>query len=179
MIRHGKKHEWYAALNGLVIAVSSVGSMISATMWQGYVVLIPCVIGSIYCNWFWRKRLGYDRESAQVWLENGAFDIDTRLQNIVAADSEKSSTSAAPDSKSFNVVYEQRFLLELYGCYLAMLQETDLYLDEKSRVLCFVNSTMSQSLDTAVITVHFTAAEPQPLSRPALASRPVDVLDRD
>nr|POE92330.1 hypothetical protein CFP56_70401 [Quercus suber] len=131
MIRHGRRHEWYAALNGSAIAISSVGSMISATMWQGYVVLIPCVVGSVYCNWFWRKRLGYDRESAQVWLENGDLDLDARLQDLVAADAEKSRRRQKQNDESLDKVYETRFLLELYGCYLVIAQQRERSVDEE------------------------------------------------
>ena len=65
------KHQMYAMLIGLSMWVTAVGSMMSATMWHGYVVLIPSIIGSIIATWFWRAELGYNRQSCQDWNSSG------------------------------------------------------------------------------------------------------------
>lgn len=56
--RKFQNHAFVHGVNGLV---AGAASMVTATMWWGYVVLVPCIIGLILCNYFWRWRLGYDR----------------------------------------------------------------------------------------------------------------------
>ncbi|RAO69215.1 uncharacterized protein BHQ10_005227 [Talaromyces amestolkiae] len=51
----------HATLNGITGVVAGAASLVTATMWWGYVVLIPCIIISVVVNYFWRHRLGYDR----------------------------------------------------------------------------------------------------------------------
>jgi len=51
----------YVTINGVTSLLGGAGSLISATMWQGYVILIPVIISSISCNFFWRHMVGYDR----------------------------------------------------------------------------------------------------------------------
>lgn len=51
----------HAALTGLTCFVSGIAALITATMWWGYVVLLPCVITSGLANVFWRRRVGYER----------------------------------------------------------------------------------------------------------------------
>ncbi|PWY94581.1 hypothetical protein BO94DRAFT_531526, partial [Aspergillus sclerotioniger CBS 115572] len=53
--------QWHAIVNGINGIVAGAASLVTATMWYGYVVLIPCIVSLIACNWFWRVRLGYDR----------------------------------------------------------------------------------------------------------------------
>ncbi|KAJ9659179.1 hypothetical protein H2198_003321 [Neophaeococcomyces mojaviensis] len=56
-----RNHEAYALINGTTLLVSSAGSLISTTMWWGYVMLIPCILASVYCNILWRSKVGYYR----------------------------------------------------------------------------------------------------------------------
>lgn len=51
----------HAVLNGITGVVAGAASLVTATMWWGYVVLIPCIIVSIAANYLWRHWLGYDR----------------------------------------------------------------------------------------------------------------------
>ncbi|KAM0228509.1 hypothetical protein ACHAPO_010710 [Fusarium lateritium] len=48
-------------LNGASNVLGGVGSMLTAERWWGYVILIPVIISSIFCNIWWRHRVGYDR----------------------------------------------------------------------------------------------------------------------
>jgi hypothetical protein len=81
--------------------------MVTAERWWGYVVLIPCIISLIAVNFFWRKKLGYDRplltdfslgESQltssledleyTIAMQRGLAKLDTALpQTIVQVDS--------------------------------------------------------------------------------------------
>ncbi|KAJ5354843.1 hypothetical protein N7541_005887 [Penicillium brevicompactum] len=56
-----RRFQWHAAINGLNGLVAGAASMVTAERWWGYVVLIPCIISLILCNYFWRKKIGYDR----------------------------------------------------------------------------------------------------------------------
>ncbi|UZP39342.1 hypothetical protein NXS19_007158 [Fusarium pseudograminearum] len=48
-------------LNGVSNILGGVASMLTAERWWGYVILIPVIISSIFCNIWWRHRVGYDR----------------------------------------------------------------------------------------------------------------------
>ncbi|KIY01613.1 uncharacterized protein Z520_03165 [Fonsecaea multimorphosa CBS 102226] len=54
--------------HALVLAVTGLaagaGGLITATMWWGYIILVPCIISNIYCNWMWRHQIGYERPIA-------------------------------------------------------------------------------------------------------------------
>jgi hypothetical protein len=41
--------------------VAGAASLVTATMWWGYPILVPCIISSVFCNYIWRQRIGYDR----------------------------------------------------------------------------------------------------------------------
>lgn len=56
-----RRFQWHAAVNGLNGLVAGAASMVTAERWWGYVVLIPCIISLVFCNYFWRKKIGYDR----------------------------------------------------------------------------------------------------------------------
>ncbi|KAJ5691885.1 hypothetical protein N7462_001308 [Penicillium macrosclerotiorum] len=56
-----RRFQWHSFINGLNGLVAGAGSMVTAERWWGYIVLIPCIISLIMCNYFWRKKLGYDR----------------------------------------------------------------------------------------------------------------------
>ncbi|KAF5005283.1 hypothetical protein FDECE_8269 [Fusarium decemcellulare] len=51
----------FYAINGTATILGGVGSMLTAERWWGYVILIPVIISSLFCNVWWRKRVGYDR----------------------------------------------------------------------------------------------------------------------
>jgi hypothetical protein len=55
----------HAALNGLSGLVAGGASLVTATLWYGYPILVPCILLSIFCNYVWRKRIGYDRPLIQ------------------------------------------------------------------------------------------------------------------
>ncbi|RBR18674.1 uncharacterized protein FIESC28_05951 [Fusarium coffeatum] len=51
----------FFVVNGASNVLGGVGSMLTAERWWGYVILIPVIISSIFCNIWWRHRVGYDR----------------------------------------------------------------------------------------------------------------------
>ncbi len=52
---------FHAALNGIAASVAGAASLATASMWWGYVVLLPCLATSVLVNYFWRHRVGYER----------------------------------------------------------------------------------------------------------------------
>lgn len=56
-----RRFQWHAIVNGINGLVAGAASMVTAERWWGYIVLIPCIISLILCNYFWRKKIGYDR----------------------------------------------------------------------------------------------------------------------
>lgn len=59
--RRARKVQVFSVINGTATILGGVGSMITATMWWGYVILIPVIIASLFCNIWWRKMMGYTR----------------------------------------------------------------------------------------------------------------------
>ncbi|KAL5343269.1 hypothetical protein BJX70DRAFT_355031 [Aspergillus crustosus] len=59
--RRFRRFQWHAAVNGINGIVAGMASMVTAKMWWGYVVLIPCVVVMIALNLLWKMKLGYDR----------------------------------------------------------------------------------------------------------------------
>lgn len=70
-----RRFQGHAILNGVTGLVAGAGSLVTATRWWGYVVLIPCILSLIFCNYFWRLRLGYDR---LVFGVPGAMSVDLK-----------------------------------------------------------------------------------------------------
>ncbi|KAK4565953.1 hypothetical protein LTR86_003802 [Recurvomyces mirabilis] len=198
MTAHARKHQFYAAVNAATVLVSGAGSLVSATMWYGYVIIVPCVFGSVFANLFWRFRLGYNRKLYKDWIGR-CVDFDLRshltllhnvrlsmkagrlpdiwtqrqntddysdlvgvlqhfgladifgchIMNIQARSDEKpASTSGSrrslalkdmrscdptlaqsalaktfSDTNAHTLRDQERFLLELYGCYLVVMQK--------------------------------------------------------
>ncbi|KAL2842320.1 hypothetical protein BJX68DRAFT_244890 [Aspergillus pseudodeflectus] len=61
VLQRYRRLQWHSGINGVNGLVAGMASMVTARMWWGYVVLIPCVIVMIAGNLFWRRKLGYDR----------------------------------------------------------------------------------------------------------------------
>lgn len=60
--KRGKKLQLYCGINGSVTFVGGIASMLTATQWWAYVILIPVIVLSFTSNWFWRTRLGYSHD---------------------------------------------------------------------------------------------------------------------
>ncbi|KAL7906399.1 hypothetical protein GGI35DRAFT_108010 [Trichoderma velutinum] len=59
--RRSRNVQIYTSINGTATLVGGAGSMVTATRWWGYVVLIPVILASLFCNYWWRTRAGYTR----------------------------------------------------------------------------------------------------------------------
>ncbi|KAL7934604.1 hypothetical protein V8C35DRAFT_301386 [Trichoderma chlorosporum] len=59
--RRSRNLQIYTSINGTATLVGGAGSMVTATRWWGYVMLIPVIMASLFCNFWWRTRAGYTR----------------------------------------------------------------------------------------------------------------------
>lgn len=59
--RRVRNVQLYTVMTGVASILGGVGSMMTATLWYGYVILIPVIVSSVLCNVWWRHGLGYDR----------------------------------------------------------------------------------------------------------------------
>jgi hypothetical protein len=80
-----RRFQWHAGINGVNGLVAGAASMVTAERWWGYVVLIPCIIILIVCNYFWRKRLGYDRPLVGLTgsIKKQSASLVEELQHVI------------------------------------------------------------------------------------------------
>lgn len=79
----------YTAMTGVASILGGVGSMMTATLWYGYVILIPVIVSSVLCNVWWRYGLGYDRP---------LFHDDARDMSAASLTSEMEHVALAQDA---------------------------------------------------------------------------------
>ncbi|TQB73014.1 hypothetical protein MPDQ_006264 [Monascus purpureus] len=96
----------HAVINGLTGLVAGAASMVTATRWWGYVMLIPCILLSIFFNYFWRWKLGYDRP---LWNESECERTSSRRSRSLFEELEYVTTihnalvQSGPDSLSLTL----------------------------------------------------------------------------
>ncbi|KAH7161093.1 hypothetical protein EDB81DRAFT_783804 [Dactylonectria macrodidyma] len=73
--------ELFFALNGPTTLIGGVASMLAATRWWAYVILIPVIISSFFCNYWWRKRAGYDRPYLDLQTNMNAAGLVRALES--------------------------------------------------------------------------------------------------
>lgn len=81
-IRTVKTH---TAINGVTGLVAGGASLVTATRWEGYLVLAPCIALSILCNYIWRNRIGYDRPLIRQRLRIDKISLIEELKAIASA----------------------------------------------------------------------------------------------
>ncbi|KAK2595486.1 hypothetical protein QQS21_006826 [Conoideocrella luteorostrata] len=82
--RRARKVQVFCVINGTATVLGGVASMVTATRWWGYVVLIPVIIASIFCNIWWRKMMGYTRSEGHPAMARA--DLVHALQFAAAAE---------------------------------------------------------------------------------------------
>jgi hypothetical protein len=109
-IRRVKTH---AAVNAITGITAGAASLVTATNWQGYPILIPCIISAITCNYIWRNRIGYDRPLVRQRVNLDKTSLLEELEHITSireifktADPAEWFSKAIPDSESLVSVLE-------------------------------------------------------------------------
>ncbi|PYH84283.1 hypothetical protein BO82DRAFT_352263 [Aspergillus uvarum CBS 121591] len=87
--------QFHAVINGVNGVVAGAASMVTATMWYGYVVLVPCIVSLILLNVFWRARLGYDRS-----LGTFSTGLDSELCTTATATAANTVHTTIPEDDS-------------------------------------------------------------------------------
>jgi hypothetical protein len=123
----------HALINGTTGVFAGVASLITATRWWGYVILIPCIVSSIYCNYFWRRRIGYERPFVRQMLRMDKISLTRELefvssvQQLLKEAPSESLQRLASDYKSIASVIEFIVMNDLFEDFcIRLLHDTHL-----------------------------------------------------
>ncbi|OBT80072.1 hypothetical protein VF21_01111 [Pseudogymnoascus sp. 05NY08] len=127
--------QMYTAIVGVTGIIAGAASLISATMWWGYVILIPVIISSISCNYIWRKKIAYERPLVQRALGLSKVSLLRELESIVAVQRILKEAPFEPlyklvsDSQSITSVIEFIVMNDLFEDFCVRLLD-DTHLSE-------------------------------------------------
>ncbi|PHH64266.1 hypothetical protein CDD81_4750 [Ophiocordyceps australis] len=97
LVRQRVRHvQIFCIVNGSATLLGGAASMLTASYWWAYVILIPVIVSSLFCNLWWRRRLGYTR--AQPRLDDSPLelaDLASRLEFAAMAEHVMRSNSHA------------------------------------------------------------------------------------
>ena len=150
----------HATLNGTTGAVAGVASLVTATMWWGYVVLAPCIVSSFLANYLWRHRVGYDRPFVQQVLSMDEVLLASELrfvssaQRVLEEDPSGSLSRLVSDPKSIASVIEFITKNDLFEDFcVRLLKDTDLstaLFDPSNETLIIDSQRLSAADDRSV-----------------------------
>ncbi|KAG5979938.1 hypothetical protein E4U55_004562 [Claviceps digitariae] len=130
--RRARKVQVYSVINGTATVLGGVASMITATRWWGYVVLIPVILSSIFCNVWWRKKIGYTRSEGHPPIER--HELVHALELAAAAEFSPTDEVEAVRQWCPELPYTLVDTLSLLSCHslfprfcLAVVANSDLY----------------------------------------------------
>jgi hypothetical protein len=69
----------------MVGVVAGAASLVTATLWYSYPILVPCIILSILRNYVWRHRIGYDRPLIRQRLRVDKISLIEELKSVISA----------------------------------------------------------------------------------------------
>ncbi|KAJ4386787.1 hypothetical protein N0V93_009685 [Gnomoniopsis smithogilvyi] len=137
--------QMHAALNGITGVVAGAAAMVTATMWWGYVVLIPCIVTSGLVNIFWRRRLGYERPLVTHHITSIDQDIVVEALRFADACRRRVMYGRESDSKdAFTTLVENP---DSIMSALEVIQKTNLF--EEFCVRIFKDEDLYQRLFTS------------------------------
>jgi hypothetical protein len=129
-IRTVKTH---AAINGVTGIVAGAASLVTATLWYGYPVLVLCIISSILCNYIWRHRIGYDRPLIRQTMRMDKISLIEELKSVSSARQilkeapPESLLKLVPDPESITSIIEFIIKNNLFEDFcIRLLQDTSL-----------------------------------------------------
>ncbi|KAF4633164.1 hypothetical protein G7Y89_g4954 [Cudoniella acicularis] len=127
----------HASLLGMTGLIAGGASLVTATLWYGYPVLIPCIIMSVFCNQMWRRRIGYDRPLLQ---ERPQFTKTFIIDQIKITTSFRQIIKSSPHDFFEKLIPEPESLSSI----LNFLVDNDLFEDFCIRLLD--NTSLSTTL---------------------------------
>jgi hypothetical protein len=83
--RRIRRFKTHSAINGAVGIVAGGASVVTATLWYGYPILVPCIILSIVRNYVWRHKIGYDRPLIRQRLRVDKISLIKELKSVTSA----------------------------------------------------------------------------------------------
>jgi hypothetical protein len=75
----------HAVINGVTGIVAGAASLVTATLWYGYPVLVLTIISSIICNYMWRRNIGYDRPLIRQPQRDDMMSLIKELKSVASA----------------------------------------------------------------------------------------------
>jgi hypothetical protein len=118
----------HAAINGVTGLIAGGASLVTATLWYGYPILVPCIILSIVCNYMWRKRIGYDR---LIIRERLRVDKVSLIEDLKSNTFARQILEEAPSESLPKLVSN----LESIASIVAFMRNNDLFEDFCVRLL--------------------------------------------
>jgi len=79
------KVKTHAAINGVTGITAGAASLVTASLWYGYPVLVLCIISSIICNYMWRHTIGYDRPLIRQTKTVDKISLINELKSVTSA----------------------------------------------------------------------------------------------
>ena len=128
----------YTVIYGVTGILGGVGSLLVSTRWWGYILLIPVILSSIFCNYIWRRRLGYDRPFFQHMPRMDQGSLVERLDFVVSLQHRLRDTSLDPLD---GLVSESKIIESVMG----FIVTNDLFEDFCTLLLC------DAELSTAIV----------------------------
>ncbi|KAI5456476.1 hypothetical protein BGZ63DRAFT_429124 [Mariannaea sp. PMI_226] len=101
---------FFFIVNGISTFIGGVGSMLTATQWWAYIILVPVMIASFFTNYWWRSRVGYDRPvlNFPVGMDKRglieALEFANETSRLAQQDLEAAMTQLAHDPTSLEAV---------------------------------------------------------------------------
>ena len=97
--RRLRRVKTHAAVNGVSGIVAGGASLVTATMWYGYPILVVCIISAILCNYFWRHRIAYDRPLVRQTMRTDKLSLIRELESVICAQRilEEAPTESLPN----------------------------------------------------------------------------------
>ncbi|KAL7920999.1 hypothetical protein ACQKWADRAFT_296616 [Trichoderma austrokoningii] len=120
--RRSRNLQVYTSINGTATIVGGVGSIITATRWWGYVILIPVISASVFCNYWWRTRAGYSRKDLVPYGLSimNVEELSTALEFAARAESKIKAQKKTPINSFVSDPSSLR-------CVLTFVQEQELF----------------------------------------------------
>ena len=103
----------HAMVYGLTSFVAGGAALMTATLWYGYIILVPCVCASAWCNWLWRNKCGYGRPIFEEAPVLGKDILVTEIQAILLLQ----RTVKREDDDSLYELQNLPYLLEVIQRY--------------------------------------------------------------
>ena len=137
-LRRVRRLKIHATINAIGGVTAGAASLVTATNWEGYPVLIPCIVSSMVCNYMWRNRIGYERPLTQQQVEIDKTSLIAELEHITST--RKIFNTADPTEWFSKIIPDPDSLLSV----LAFFRTNDLFDDFCLHLL--QNDTLPSSL---------------------------------